>query len=57
MQSRQLKLVHIVILLCLAVFSVSTYSIASQKDGLLKIHILDIGQGDSQLMETLASNS
>ena len=52
MQSRQLKLIHLVILLCLSVFAFSTSSIASQNDGLLKIHFLDIGQGDAIFIET-----
>ena len=49
---KQLKLIHFVILLCLFVFASSTYSVASQKDGLLKIHFFDIGQGDSIFIET-----
>lgn len=52
MQSRQLKLIHLVTLLCLFVFAYSTNSIASQKDGLLKIYFLDIGQGDAIFIET-----
>jgi len=47
MQHRKLSIIHLVILLCLLVFSFSTHSIASQKDGLLKIYFFDIGQGDS----------
>ena len=50
--SKQLKLVHLVILLCLLVFAFSTHTIASQKDGLLKIYFFDVGQGDSILIET-----
>jgi competence protein ComEC len=49
---RQLKLVHFATLLILSVFAFSTNSIASQKDGLLKIHFLDVGQGDSIFVET-----
>ncbi|MDP3696931.1 MAG: hypothetical protein Q8R55_02755 [Candidatus Taylorbacteria bacterium] len=45
--SKQLKLIHLVILLCLFVFAFSTRSVASQKDSLLKIHFFDIGQGDA----------
>ena len=52
MQFRQLKLVHLVILLCLSVFAFSTHSIASQNDGLLKIYFFDIGQGDSIFIES-----
>src|SRR3989344_3123251 len=50
MQSRQLKLIHLVVLLCLAVFAYSTNSIASQKDGLLRIYFFDVGQGDGLLI-------
>lgn len=49
---RKLSLAHLVILLCLSVFAFSTHSIASQKDGLLKIYFLDIGQGDAIFIET-----
>ena len=52
MQSRYLKLRHLVIVLCLSVFAFSTRSIASQKDGLLKIRFFDIGQGDAIFIET-----
>src|SRR3989338_7332102 len=52
MQSRQLKLIHLIILLCLSVFAFSTYSTASQKDGLLKVYFFDIGQGDAMFIET-----
>ncbi len=54
--NKQLKLTHLVILLCLSVFVFSTHSIASQKDGLLKIHFFDIGQGDSIFIETPNGN-
>lgn len=53
---KQLKLIHLVILLCLAVFAFSTRSIASQKDGLLKIHFFDIGQGDAIFIEAPNGN-
>ena len=49
---RKLSTIHLVILLCLSVFAFSTHSIVSQKDGLLKIHFFDIGQGDSIFIET-----
>src|SRR3989338_7278785 len=49
---KQLKLIHLVIILCLSVFAFSTNSIASSNDGLLKIYFFDIGQGDSFLIET-----
>jgi len=54
--SRQLKLIHLVILLCLVVFSFSTYSIASQKDGLLKVYFFDVGQGDAIFIEAPNGN-
>lgn len=52
MQSRKLSIIHIVVLLCLVVFAYSTSTIASQKDGLLKIYFLDVGQGDAIFIET-----
>ena len=56
MQSRQLKLVHLVIALCLSVFAFSINSTASQKDGLLKVYFLDVGQGDAIFVETPSGN-
>ncbi|OGN01449.1 MAG: hypothetical protein A3I26_00985 [Candidatus Yanofskybacteria bacterium RIFCSPLOWO2_02_FULL_43_10] len=56
MQSRQLKLVHLVTILCLSVFAYSTNSIAGQKNGLLKIYFFDIGQGDAIFIETPNGN-
>lgn len=47
---RKLSIIHLVILLCLSVFTFSTYSVASQNDGLLKIYFFDVGQGDSILI-------
>lgn len=52
MQSRQLKLSHLVLLLILSVFALSTHSYANQKDGLLKVYFFDVGQGDSAFIET-----
>ncbi|MDO8495927.1 MAG: ComEC/Rec2 family competence protein [bacterium] len=49
---RKLSLIHLVIMLCLSVFAFSTHGTASQKDGLLKIHFFDVGQGDSIFIET-----
>src|SRR3989344_1547861 len=49
---RKFSLIHFVVLLCLSVFAFSTHSTASQKDGLLKIHFLDVGQGDAIFIET-----
>lgn len=56
MQNRQIKLIHLVILLCLSVFAFSTHSTASQKDGLLKIYFLNVGQGDAVFIETPNGN-
>lgn len=56
MQPRQLKLIHLVVLLCLFVFALSTNSIASQKDGLLKVYFFDVGQGDSIFIEAPNGN-
>lgn len=53
---RKLSITHLVILLCLSVFTYSTHSIASQKDGLFKIYFFDIGQGDSIFIETPNGN-
>lgn len=53
---RKLSVAHLVILLCLSVFAFSTHSIASQKDGLLKIYFFDIGQGDAIFIETPNGN-
>lgn len=56
MVNRQLKLVHLVSILCLFIFAFSTHSIAFQKDGLLKIYFFDIGQGDSIFIEAPNGN-
>ena len=56
MQFRKLSLIHLVILLCLLVFSFSTHGIASQRDGLLKVYLFDVGQGDSVFIETPNGN-
>lgn len=53
---KQLKLIHLVILLCLSVFAFSTYSTAQEKDGLLKVYFLDVGQGDAIFVETPNGN-
>ena len=54
--SKQLRLYHIVVILCLSVFAFSTYSIAQEKDGLLKIYFFDVGQGDAIFIETPSGN-
>jgi competence protein ComEC len=56
MTDRRLKLIHLVILLCLAVFAFSTYSSAQEKDGLLKVYFFDVGQGDAIFIETPNGN-
>ncbi|MBI2065192.1 MAG: MBL fold metallo-hydrolase [Candidatus Yanofskybacteria bacterium] len=56
MRPKQFKLVHLVIFLCLSVFAFSTYSSASQKDGLLKVYFLDVGQGDAIFVEAPNGN-
>lgn len=56
MKSKQLKLIHLVILLCLLVFVFSTNSAANQKDGLLKIYFFDVGQGDAMFIEAPNGN-
>src|SRR3990167_854159 len=53
---RKLSIIHLVIILCLSVFTFSTHSIASQKDGLLKIYFFDVGQGDAIFVETPSGN-
>ncbi len=53
---RKLSLIHLVIVLCLSVFAFSIYSIASQKDGLLKVYFFDVGQGDAIFVETPNGN-
>src|SRR3989344_2694404 len=54
--SKQLKIIHLVIILCLIVFIFSTNSIANQKDGLLKVYFLDVGQGDGIFVEAPNGN-
>ncbi len=53
---RKLSIIHIAILLCLSVFAFSTHFTASQRDGLLKIYFFNIGQGDSEFIETPSGN-
>lgn len=47
---------HLVVILCLSVFAFSISSIASQKDGLLKIYFFDVGQGDAIFIEAPNGN-
>ena len=56
MKNRQLSTTHLVILLCLSVLTFSTYSTAQEKDGLLKIYFLDVGQGDSIFIDAPNGN-
>lgn len=56
MKSQRIKLVHLVVIICLSVFAFSTHSTASQKDGLLKIYFLNVGQGDAIFIETPNGN-
>src|SRR3989338_1070378 len=56
MQFRKFSLIHLVIILCLSIFVFSTHSIASSKDGLLKIYFFDIGQGDAIFIEAPNGN-
>ncbi len=46
----------IIVLICLLVLAVSTANSASQKDGLLKIYFLDVGQGDAIFIEAPNGN-
>ncbi len=52
MKFKQLNLSHLVIILCFSVLAYSTYSIAQEQDGLLKIYFFDVGQGDAIFLET-----
>lgn len=54
--SKQLKLIHLVIVLCLSIFALSTRSYTNQKDGLLKIYFFDVGQGDAIFIEAPNGN-
>ena len=56
MKFRQLNLVHFSIILCLSVLAYSTHSTAQEKDGLLKIYFLSVGQGDSIFIEAPNGN-
>lgn len=53
---KQLKLIHLVVILCLFIFAFSINSVASQKDGLLKVYFFDVSQGDSIFIETPNGN-
>lgn len=54
--NKKLSIVHLIIVLCLSVFAFSTYSTAQEKDGLLKIYFLDVGQGDAIFIEAPNGN-
>lgn len=49
---RQLKFYHVVMVVCLGALFISTRSSSAEKDGLLKIYFLSVGQGDSEFIET-----
>jgi len=49
---KKLNLWYIIALISLLVFALSTYSWANQRDGLLKVYFLDVGQGDSIFIES-----
>ncbi|HVZ11103.1 MAG TPA: ComEC/Rec2 family competence protein [Candidatus Paceibacterota bacterium] len=51
MTSRRLKPIHGVVLLCLIVLFFTTRPGQAQRDGLLRIYFLSVGQGDSELIE------
>ncbi len=53
---RKLKIFHIAILICLFILAFAVKSSASQKDGLLKIYFLDVGQGDAIFIEAPNGN-
>lgn len=53
---KRFSIIHLVIFLCLSVFAYATYSAASQKDGLLKVYFLDVGQGDAMFIESPNGN-
>jgi competence protein ComEC len=53
---RKFSFFHLILFVVLCVFAWSTYSSASQKDGLLHIYFLDVGQGDAIFIETPNGN-
>src|SRR3989344_2213858 len=55
-QSKQLNLIHIIILIVLGVLALNTSRAAGEKDGLLKVYFLDVGQGDSIFIEAPNGN-
>ncbi len=54
--NKKLTTIHIVIVLCLSIFALSINSAASQKDGLLRVYFLDVGQGDAMFIEAPNGN-
>ena len=55
-RGENIKLRHIFVAICLSVLAVATANAASQKDGLLKIYFLDVGQGDAIFIEAPNGN-
>ena len=53
---KRFSIIHLVVFLCLSIFAYATYSTASQKDGLLKVYFLDVGQGDAMFIEAPNGN-
>lgn len=53
---KKLSLAHVILIVCLFAFAFSTAGTASQKDGLLKIYFLNVGQGDAEFIETPNGN-
>jgi len=53
---KRFSIIHLVVFLCLSIFAWTTYSTASQKDGLLKVYFLDVGQGDAMFIEAPNGN-
>lgn len=53
---RKIGLTHAIIFLCLLVFALNTHRTAAQKDGLLRVYMLNVGQGDAILIEAPNGN-
>src|SRR3990167_1347632 len=53
---KQFRLIHLIIFLCLSIFTFSAHSSAQKKDSLLKVYLLDVGQGDAIFIEAPNGN-